>query len=317
MIEGKCLFSAPFSFMSCVYESYNNVIKTEFKEIWKSNEIEIDLNVVAWVMNPGQKFFIDKDILDRMPNLKVLSSPSTGVNHIDIDECKQRNIAVYCLLDDRAALETISASAEFTFLLLLNTLRRLDLSITEVNQGRWREREDQLRGNELYGKRVGLIGLGRIGRRLARYCTAFDSHVTYYDPYVDNKEYLPVSLEEVFEYSDVIVICPYLTKITRGMVDRPLLSRMKKGACLINTSRGEVVNENDLKDFIMHRDDVRVAVDVVIGEGQNVHYESPLIELHKQGYIIVTPHIAGATIESQEKAANIALDLLRSCLSTE
>ncbi len=306
----KCLFSAPYSFMPDIKEAYNSIIPTIFREIWYREEVEPDQSITVWVVNPGQRFVIDETILGMFPRLSALVTPSTGRNHIDIKACKERGVFVYSLLDKRELLEHITASAEFTFLLVLNTLRRLDIGIKEVTERRWRMREDLLRGYELSGKKVGLVGLGRIGRKMARYSKAFGAEVFYYDPYVEDDKLSSLELEELFAHCDIICICCTLNEETKGMVDRALLEKLKKGACLINTSRGEVINENDLFGILKERDDIKVSLDVLSGEVNNTHLSSPLIELHKEGRIVITPHIAGATIESQRKAAEIALKLI-------
>lgn len=307
-----CLFSAPFSFLpDHVLDPYKAFMPMEFREIWKFEDLVYDENLIAWVMNPGQSFIINGEVLDFFPNVKVLSTPSTGSNHIDRKVCRQRGVAVYSLIDNREILDTISASAEFTFLLLLNTLRRLDLSLLEVTEGRWRANEDDMRGNELAGKQVGLVGLGRIGKRMARWCQAFDANVAYYDPYVESESVPAWSLNDIFERSDAVCICPALTDETAGMIDYDLMKRLPQNACLVNTSRGEVLNENDLAKLLSERADIRVAVDVLAGEVTNTHHRSKLLEFHRQGRIVITPHIAGATVESQGKAATGALMMLQ------
>lgn len=306
----KCLFSAPFSFIPGIEKDYRAVLPTEFKEIWKRDELTPDPELTAWAMNPGQGFIVTDEVLDLFPKLKVISSPSTGTNHIDKEACARRGISVYCLLDDREKLETISASAEFTFLLLLNALRRLDVAVGEVPAGRWREREDDMRGNELYGKKVGVIGLGRIGRRMTRYCQAFDADVVYWDPYVENADIPRVSMESIFSQCDVVVSCCVLTDETRNMIGRSLLETLKPRAVFVNTSRGEVVNEDDLAFVVTQRPDIRVAVDVICGEVTGTQLSSPLIPFHNSQRIVIAPHIAGVTTESQQKAALIALSLL-------
>ena len=314
-MTGKCLFSAPYSFLpEGVLEDYRQVMPTTFQEIWDRADLQPDPNITAWVMNPGQRFIITGDVLDLFPNLVVLVTPSTGTNHIDRQVCEARGIPVFGLLDDKAGLNTISASAEFTFLLLLNTLRRLDFAVQEVREGRWRHREDALRGNELYGKLVGLVGFGRIGKRLARWCTSFDAQVRFYDPYITDDDFPSLSLEEIFSTSEVVCVCPTLTAETRGMVNKSLLESLPENACLVNTSRGEVVDEADLVAVLHARPDLRVGLDVLPGEVTNTHLASPLIEFHRQGRIVITPHIAGATVESQSKAALLALGLLKKYL---
>lgn len=311
----KCLFSAPTSFMLEIEKEYNDIVPTTFQEIWHKNQLKADDNLTIWIPNPGQHFTIGNEILNMFPNLHTIITPSTGRNHIDLKTCNLRNIHVLSLLDDRQGMETISASAEFTFLMILNTLRRLDIAIDEVTFGNWRKNEDYMRGRELGGKKVGLVGLGRIGSKLANYCTAFDASIYYYDAYKSVEKYNKESLENIFKNSDVIVICCELNNETIGMINKPLLESMKKNACLINTARGEIIEESDLNEIIRERDDIRVGVDVISGEVTNTHLNSPLIHLHRGKRITVTPHIAGVTYESQYKAAKIVLGLLKKSVS--
>ncbi len=307
----RCLFSAPAGFIPEVRAEYEELLPTTFAEIWTREELPATSAATVWVVNPGQSFVIDGSVLARFPELCLLVTPSTGSNHIDLDRCRANGVAVRTLLDDRAGLETISASAEFTFLLLLNTLRRLDVGVAEVKAGRWRQREDLLRGRELGGKRVGLVGLGRIGRRLARYCAAFGAEVRYHDPYVPTAGELPhVTLDELFGGSDVVCVCCALTAETDGLITGDLIRRLPRGGALINTSRGEVLAQAELLEVLGEREDLRVGLDVLAGETTAEHLGGELLALHDAGRVVVTPHIAGATVESQEKAARIALGLI-------
>ena len=313
-MKGQILFSAPFDFLpEDLKAAYNEYAPTTFREIWKREELARDESITAWVMNPGQNFVIDAAVLDLFPNIEVLSTPSTGTNHINLDVCKARGVPVYSLLDNRNILNSISASAEFSFLLLLNTLRRLDFAIGEASSGRWRAGEDQMRGFELAGKKVGLVGYGRIGKRLARWCQAFDADVVFFDPYVEANENAAKvdSLERVFSESDIVCVCCVLTDETRGMIGTELLSLLKDRASLVNTSRGEVINEKELAQLLDSRPDLRVGLDVIAGEVSGAQYDSPLFRFQEMGQIVITPHIAGATFESQSKAALGALELLK------
>lgn len=304
----RCLFSAPFDFLpAATLDAYRAAMPTEFREIWKLEQLKADPDLTVWAPNPGQNFVIDDGVLDLFPALKVVATPSTGTNHVNKAALAARGVSLYCLLDERDVLESIAASPEFTFLLMLNTLRRLDFAIDEVKAGRWREREDMLRGHEMEGKTIGLIGLGRIGRRLKRWCQAFDARVVYHDPYVQDPSIESLPLERLFAECDMVVVCCYLTPETDGMIGWDLLSRLKHGACLVNSARGEVIVESDLVRLIDARPDVEIGLDVVTGEVNDTHLASKLIERHRSGRIVVTPHIAGATIESQSKAALGAL----------
>ncbi len=313
----SCLFSAPFSFLGDLQGEFRRLMPTAFREIWKREELLPDPGLTAWVVNPGQQFHVDGAVLRDLPALSVIVTPSTGSNHLDLKACRERGVAVYSLLDDREGLNEISASAEFTFLLLLNTLRRLDTAIREVSEGRWRDREELLRGYELQGKQVGLVGFGRIGRRVARYCAAFDAQVVYHDPLVVSAAAPAVSLEDLFSRSDAVCICCSLSRETTGMVTAALLGRLKAGACLVNTSRGEVLVERDLATVLDRRPDLRVGLDVLEGETLGTQDRSPLLRFHRSGQIVITPHIAGATVESQTQAARLALGLLQRHLNQQ
>lgn len=308
----RCLFSAPFAFLPAdLCDEYQATMPTCFREIWDRADLAPDPDLTAWIVNPGQRFVVDSDVLAFYPALRVIVTPSTGVNHVDVRACAGRGLPLLSLLDDREGLEEIAASAEFTFLLVLNTLRRLDFATREVSARRWRHREDLLRGYELSGKLVGLIGLGRIGRRLARYCAAFGARVVYHDPYVTTTSPAPRALDAVFDECDVVCVCCGLTAETQGMITETLLARLKPGACLVNTARGEVVDERALVAVLTARPDLRVGLDVLPGEVTDTHLASPLLALHDAGRIVVTPHISGATVESQSRAARIALGLVR------
>jgi len=180
-------------------------------------------------------------------------------------------------------LNRSEASAEFTFLLLLNTLRRLNVAVSEVSALRWRLREDLLRGLELRTKQLGLVGFGRIGHRMARYSEAFDTQIAQSDPYVSTQRWPAWSLEEFFERFDAVCVCRRLTLETTGLIDQHFLSRLKTDACLINTSRGEAIVEQDLIGILRVRQETRDGMDVLVGEVTRSHNTSPLLELHDRG----------------------------------
>jgi phosphoglycerate dehydrogenase-like enzyme len=122
------------------------------------------------------------------------------------------------------------------------------------------------------------------------------------------------SLPELVRTSEVLVVCCSLTDETRGMVDGPLLTELPLGAVVVNTSRGEVLDEASIAALLDSRDDLAFAADVLAGEVAGTHDASPLLRLARTGRIVITPHIAGATVESQEKAAEATLGLVREAL---
>ncbi len=306
------LFSAPFYFLDNVKEKFNDLVTSEFREIWSESEIGNVENIKYWIPNPGQTFVINKKILSKFNSLKIIITPSTGTNHINIDDCTKQRITVRGLLDNLKTLNSIRASSEFTFLMILNGLRRLDFALKEVENNRWRQNEDLMRGNELVDKKVGIIGLGRNGSNIAKWCESFDAKVLYYDPYVKNQTYSRTDdLEKIFINSDIIVICCALNSSTKNMINKNLIEKVKKNALIVNTSRGELIDENDLAKIIKKRKDIRISLDVLSNEVIAQQFSSPLMKFVKEGRIILTPHIAGATEESQIKAAFGAFELLK------
>ena len=174
-----------------------------------------------------------------------------------------------------------------------------------------------MRGKEVIGKKVGFVGMGRNGSNVAKWLRAMDAKVSYYDPYRDAGPGRVETIEEIFRESEVVVLTVVLTHETENLVGRDLLDLLPQGAHLINTSRGEILREEELTGFLAERTDVSFAADVVVGEVEGRPFDSPLYSLYKEGRILLTPHIAGASLESQSKAAlgaleNIPADLIGS-----
>lgn len=269
----KLLFLAPFDFDPAVMELYRHCFNMDCDAG--------DAEVI--VCDPSADYMFDMDRLEKYPKLKVLATPSTGINHIDIQACIDRKVNVISLLDGREHLEHISASAEFTFKLLLDALR--------LEPPR-----------ELMGKTIGIVGYGRIGRRIEKWCEAFDAWTVKNDPMLT----MSMELQAMFKICDAVILCCTLNEGSRGLVTKELLESMKPGAALINVSRGEVVDEDALAEVMRKRPDLRVAVDVLVGMEKGQDNPERLKELGA----IVTPHTAGRTFESRTKAALIILRLL-------
>jgi lactate dehydrogenase-like 2-hydroxyacid dehydrogenase len=257
------------------------------------------MNPDAWVPNPHKK--ITKHHFLEMPALRVIATPSTGVTHIPLDLCKQYGIEVLTLLDDRQALQEIRASSEFAFMMIMMVLKNVQVGWMQVQAGHWHIHEDLLRGNELVGKTVGIIGYGRIGQNVARWCRMMGCTVIYYDP-LYSRHMNPAS---VFVLSDVVLVSCTLNEDTVALVDEKMLLSMKERACLVNISRGAVLDERGVMKALEQRPDLRLAVDVVVDQRR----KHPFLSLPRQ--VLITPHMAGTTYESQEKAARIALNLVR------
>tara|TARA_Y100000114_G_C11761190_1_gene329846 strand:- start:3467 stop:4372 length:906 start_codon:yes stop_codon:yes gene_type:complete len=260
------------------------------------------------IVNPGTDVFLGEQYFKQYKNLKVVGTPSTGVNHLDIQYLKDRDVKVKCLLDNRDVLENIHASAEFTWLHIMNAFRKFLPAVERVKYWRDDHNEKFLRSNELAGKTIGIVGLGRIGRKIAKYATAFGMKVIYYDPYVSSYQYNRAFYLTSMKESDILCISCYLTEETTGLISSGVLDDFKDGLIVVNTSRGEVVNENYIYDLITN-DKIFYSCDVLCKE-QDIDKlrQSPLFNL-KRDNLVITPHVAGATIESQTKALRGILEL--------
>ena len=260
------------------------------------------------IVNPGTDVFLGEDYFSRYKSLKAVGTPSTGVNHLDMTYLESRDITVKCLLDNRDVLENIHASAEFTWLHVMNAFRRFIPAVNSIAAWRDDDNERYLRSNELAGKTIGIVGLGRIGRKLARYAEAFSMNVVYYDPYVKKDEYKRVFSLTNLQNVDILCISCYLTDETKGIISNGILDDFKENLIVINTSRGETVDEDYIYDLVT-KDKIFYSCDVLCNE-QDVEKlrKSKLFNL-KRDNIVITPHVAGATIESQTKALRGILEL--------
>lgn len=268
----------------------------------------------GWVCSPCPQYVINDDILKYATKLKFIASTSTGTNHIDVEYCKSNKIKILSLRED-PNLSTITASSEFTFGLMLATVRKIPQAFDNVKNGKWRDAEDQLRSIELAGKTLGIIGYGRIGSNNAKYAKAFGMNVVVYDPYVkiNDPNIQQVSfLANVLSKADVVMVCVHLSPETKGMVNHHWFNLMKSGAIFINTSRGEVVDEHALLENLYYGKLAAAGLDVLADEANIGKNTNKLIEYAKQhNNLIITSHIAGLTYDSERKAAEIILEKVK------
>ena len=269
--------------------------------------------------NPNKsKVFIGRDVLDTAKSLKVICTASTGTNHIDKAYAKELDLPILALTEEREVINRISSTAELAFSLTLASLRHVVKSYKAVLKGEWNY--EKYIGRQMNCITIGSIGYGRLGSMYSKYCKAFDSRVLVYDPYktvkdqgieqVDNLEYL---LKE----SDVIAIHVHVTKETIEMINKSCFDLMKKDVVLVNTSRGDMVNEVDLVNFLQSNPNSRVATDVLADEIKN-RMSSPLLKYALESeQVIITPHIGGMCREAQEIAYGHAAKILRNFLKNK
>lgn len=249
-------------------------------------------------------FQIDREVIEAGQRLKAIVTATTGLDHIDVEHAHSRGVTVLSLRGETKFLRSVSATAEHTWALLLALLRRIPQAYASVQAGNWNR--DAFRGHELDGKRLGIVGLGRIGRKVARYGLAFGMKVFAYDPYADEwmegVERLP-NLAGLLSCSDVLSLHLPLNDETAGMIGADELALLPNDAVLVNTSRGELIDEAALVAALENGHLAGAAVDVVAHERQpEKRQQSPLLTYARTHHnLLITPHIAGATHESMAK----------------
>lgn len=245
---------------------------------------------------------LTEEIMKKAPNLKAVTTPSTGLDHIDLEYASKNNIAVLCLKNDREFLDKITATAELAWTLILAASRHLPAAVNAAKQGNWAR--DAFRGHQIAYKTLGILGCGRLGNMVAQYGRAFRMNVIGYDTAdVKIDGVTQVSYEQLLEQSDILSIHIHLNEQNRRFVDKKAIADMKKGAVLINTSRGAIVDENALITALHSGHLSAAATDVIEGEWQENLLEHPMIKYSREhDNLIITPHIGGVTYESQEMA---------------
>jgi len=254
---------------------------------------------------------IDSKILEYGKNLKVVSNYAVGFNNIDVGAATKRGI--YVTNTPGILTET---TADCTWALLLAISRRIAEADRHVRSGKWVHAwgPHMFIGSDVHGKTLGIIGLGRIGSTVAKRAKGFYMDLIYYD--VNRREDLEdklgivfKNLDDVLSESDFVTIHIPLTKQTHHLIGQRELSMMKKTAYLINTSRGPVIDEKALYEALKERVIAGAAMDVF--EEEPIDPKSPLLELDN---IVVTPHIASASVETRTKMAVVAAENLVSVL---
>ena len=308
----RILCITPVKHLDGVYEkleSYGDVIyQPEIDKDTLKTMLEMFLPKYLFTNPNKQNFLLDGDIL-KCGEVKVINTCSTGLNHIDINYCEENNIDVWSLKTDYKLINDLPSTSELAFGLMMSLLRNIPKSFHSVRDGNW-DYEPYV-GHQIKGKTIGVIGYGRLGKIMCRLFDGWGADTFVYDPYVDvdvEKDF-EVDLKTLLEYSDVIFLHTHVTGETRGMVDDEFLSKMKQGSYLVNTARGELVDEGSIIKSIEQGHLKGYGTDVIKDEFGDIQ-NSKLVEfsINPNNNVVITPHIGGMTIEGQTKAYHWAVD---------
>jgi phosphoglycerate dehydrogenase-like enzyme len=278
----------------------NNIFEIKFDEkLWEKNEelTEIIKDYDGLIVR--NKTQVSKQILSNAKNLKFIGRLGVGLDNIDTEFCKTKNIHV----QPATGMNTDSV-AEYVVSSSMSLIKKIPILHNGTVKGNWPR--TTIKSAEINGKCIGVVGFGTIGRKVADYSLKNGLSVLAYDPYIkelgDNeKDYRLSSLEDIFQNADIVSLHLPLTEETKNLINKSSFSKMQKQPIIINTSRGSVVNENDLIEAYNQNLISGFALDVFENEPiTNDLYEKIKPDMN----CILTPHISGVTTESNIRVSN-------------
>ncbi len=282
-----------------IYKHFPNAeLNTDGKKFNQSELIEFIKNANGIIVGLDE---INEDVLSHCPNLDVIAKYGVGLNNIDIEACKRRNIKIGWT----GGVNKLSV-AEMALGFMLMFSRNLFMASNELKSGIW----NKSAGFQLSGKAVGIIGLGHIGKELVRLlkpfkCRIFANDVIDQSDYFNENNIISMTKEEVFKTCDFVTINTPHNNTTNNMVDLKVLKSMKKSAYLLNIARGGIVNESDLKYALINNIIAGAAVDAFVEEPPK---DQEFLNLPN---LICTPHIGGNAKEAVENMGLSAINHLK------
>lgn len=249
-------------------------------------------------------YHLNDNFLGMFPNLKFIVSPTTGLNHIDQTYCENNDISIISLKGEADFLDSIRSTSEHTISLILSLVRNIVPSVNSVVRGNQWDRE-RFKGRELSSLSIGILGVGRIGKHIIDYARAFNMSVFACDPYkslgyLKDQNVTVCSKDELFTRSDIVTVHVDYCSENIGMITLREFNLMKPGSYFVNTSRGELVDEDDLIKSMDSGVLKGAALDVVSNE-QNLDglFDKRIMQYAKDNpNLIITPHIGGCTSDA-------------------
>ncbi|MCV7102324.1 phosphoglycerate dehydrogenase [Mycobacterium palustre] len=252
---------------------------------------------------------VDAEVLSAAPKLKIVARAGVGLDNVDVDAATERGVLVV-----NAPTSNIHSAAEHALALLLSAARQIPAADASLRAHTWKR--SSFSGTEIFGKTVGVVGLGRIGQLFAQRIAAFGTHVVAYDPYVAPARAAQLgiellSLDELLARADFISVHLPKTPETAGLIDKEALAKTKPGVIIVNAARGGLVDEAALADAVSSGHVRGAGIDVFATEPCT---DSPLFELPQ---VVVTPHLGASTAEAQDRAGTDVAESVRLALAGE
>ncbi|BDD09714.1 2-hydroxyacid dehydrogenase [Fulvitalea axinellae] len=260
------------------------------------------------------KVVLDAEVISQCPDLKLICISATGMNNVDLDFAKSKGIPV-----KNVAGYSTESVAQATFAMLLSLANHIRSYDDYVKSGDYTSSPlfTHHAGTiyELNGKRFGIIGLGAIGRRVAKLAEAFGAEVVYYSTSGknNNQEYASLSLDELLETSDVVSIHAPLNENTDKLIGAQALGKMRNSAILLNAGRGGIVDEEALAEAIDNGKIAGAGIDVF--EREPMLAENPLLKVENKDRLVLAPHVAWASREARNKLVSLVSENIKSFIS--
>ena len=292
----------------CIFVNHNSIKKIN----------NLLINCDGWICSPSPTKLISLNNYTNIKYIKFIATPSTGTTHISQELKKSKNIKILSLSLSKK-INSIKASSEYTFSLALSLIKKIPFARDFVHFYNWRNIEDKLRSNELFEKNVGIIGYGRIGRNIAKYSKAFGMKTIIYDIKKNfNNFNKSINLKKIISNDEIIFLCISYNPSNINFINQKFFESLKKMPYIINTSRGEMIDENSLLFALKNRLIKGAAIDVLTDEQNLDLRKNKLVNYSKKNKnLIITPHIAGLTYESEAKAMSLTIELIRSHYKNE
>ena len=247
---------------------------------------------------------LTKEVLDEAEQLKIIARCGVGIDNVDLDFAKSKNIFV-----TNAPSANLISVVELTVALIISASRKLSLADSHLKKGEWNRSE--FLGYELYGKTLGIVGFGKAGRLVADRMKSFGMSIVFYDPYVTdwNGSEESVELDDLLRTADVVSIHVIKTKDTENLISKDMLDLLKPSSIIVNTSRGGVLDEDYLFELLESKK--------IFGAGLDVYSNEPPenVDRYNGLNLVTTPHIGASTNEAQLKAGLETIENIKKILA--
>ena len=247
---------------------------------------------------------LTKEVLDKAEQLKIIARCGVGIDNVDLDFAKSKNIFV-----TNAPSANLISVVELTVALIISASRKLSLADSHLKKGEWNRSE--FLGYELYGKTLGIVGFGKAGRLVADRMKSFGMSIVFYDPYVMdwNGSEESVELDDLLRTADVVSIHVIKTKDTENLISKDMLDLVKPSSIIVNTSRGGVLDEDYLFELLES--------EKIFGAGLDVYSNEPPenVDRYNGLNLVTTPHIGASTNEAQLKAGLETIENIKKILA--